>query len=59
MSRGVKIINNFDFDSAIEISLCSRNAEEFHIPKDTKARFSSQYELSRLIEEADVIIPFI
>ena len=58
MSRGVLVAKYFDGEKS---SLCSRNAEEFKIKQEdlSSVNFASQYELSRMVEEADVVIPFI
>lgn len=57
MSRGVKFLNGLkDFAS---VSLCSRNAQEFSIQEIPDVEFASQYRLSEMIQEADLILPII
>ena len=58
MSRGVLVAKYFDSEKS---SLCSRNAEEFKLKQEDLSfvNFASQYELSRMVEEADIVIPFI
>ncbi len=59
MNRGVKTVSNFrEFEG--ELSLCSRNADEFSVKEEENphVKFASQYELSKMVEEADIIIPF-
>ncbi len=57
MSRGVKYsdkLKDYGF-----VSLCSRNAQEFSVQQIPEVEFASQYRLSEMIQEADMILPII
>ena len=68
MSEGVKLVGKFERKKRStqenqKIFLCSRNAEEFGVKWESGKTseniiFGSQYDLSRMVEEADKVIVF-
>jgi lipopolysaccharide export LptBFGC system permease protein LptF len=57
MSRGVKFAHKFQGENT---ALCSRNASEFSLNQNDLPfiNFASQYELSYMIENSDIVIAF-
>lgn len=68
MSEGVKVAEKFTGEESKteenqKVYLCSRNAQEFGVKEEEKSSpeniiFGSQYDLSRMVEEADKVIVF-
>lgn len=58
MSKGVKFA--YELKAFVDkISLCSRNAQELEINEIQGIDFASQYRLSEMVQDSDLIIPLI